>query len=198
MWLLPRVRDFVAAHACTLAGSWCCPAEPAHFCHHSEIESIRWQMDWHYPLFPAHRHQCAYHSAGYAPMLADLCDATWILTRQCEYSVSSGRCPKHDDVLPTDGGANDTRKISLWHRAGLRKWYPTAGRCQVMVHIDRRHPVRRISWALNLGLDRKLLICINLCGYRSHWGSGNSLAMAKRPLIRGSSLPLQGLANGTL
>ena len=89
-------------------------------------------------------------------------------------------------------------KISLWHRAGLRKWYPTAGRCQVMVHIDRRHPVRRISWALNLGLDRKLLICINLCGYRSHWGSGNSLTMAKRPLIRGSSLPLQGLANGTL
>ena len=30
-WLLPRVRDLVVAHVCTLAGPWCRPATAPHF-----------------------------------------------------------------------------------------------------------------------------------------------------------------------
>ena len=57
---------------------------------------IRWQMDRHYQLFPAHRHQRASQPAAYSSELVHLCDATWILTRQWGYSVASGRCPKHE------------------------------------------------------------------------------------------------------
>ena len=52
---------------------------------------------------------CLY-PAAYAPELVYLCDATWILTRQYRYSVASGGCPKHDDISPTDGGADDALK----------------------------------------------------------------------------------------
>ena len=41
------------------------------------------------------------------------------------------------------------------HRAGLREC-PSARRYRVMVRIERRRPVRRISLALNLGLDSNL------------------------------------------
>ena len=50
---------------------------------------IRWQMDRHYHLLPAHRHQCASHFATYTPELVHLCDATSISTRQWRYSVAS-------------------------------------------------------------------------------------------------------------
>ena len=92
-WLLSRVRDFVAAHVFALDCSWCRPAHPAHFCQHSAIQSIRWQMDRYFLLFPAHRHQGASHHVAYAPELVHRCDATWILTRQWSYSAASGRCP---------------------------------------------------------------------------------------------------------
>ena len=64
-----------------------------------EIQPIWWQMVRHYHLFPAHRHQYAFHPAAHAPELVLLCDATWILTRQWRYSVTSGGCLKHDDVI---------------------------------------------------------------------------------------------------
>ena len=117
-WLLSSVRYFVATHICTHAGSWCRLAQPAHFCHYIKTRPIRWQMDRHYQLFPAYRHQLASHPAAYAPEPVHLCDATWILTRQGRYSVASGGCPKHDDVLPTNGGVSE--HVSLGHRAGLR------------------------------------------------------------------------------
>ena len=47
----------------------------------------------------------ASYPAAYTSERVHLCGVTWILTRQCRYSVASGGCPKHDDVLPTDGGA---------------------------------------------------------------------------------------------
>ena len=75
-----------------------------------EIEPIWWQMDRHYHLFPAHRYQCASHATAYTHELVDLCDATWIFTRQWKYSVAIGRCPKDDDVLPTGGRGNDAPK----------------------------------------------------------------------------------------
>ena len=84
------------------------------------VKSSPWQMDWHYHLFPAHRHQRASHSAAYTPELVHLCDATWILTRQWRYNIASDGCPKHDDVLPTDvSGAEDTLKS--WASYQIRK-----------------------------------------------------------------------------
>ena len=78
----------------------CCPTQPAHICHHSEIMPIWWVMDWHHHLFPAHKHQCAFHNATYTPEISRLCDEIWILTRQWRYS---GGCPKWclaaDDTL---------------------------------------------------------------------------------------------------
>ena len=52
-------------------------------------------------------------------------------------------------------------KISLRHHAGLWQWYPAARRCRVVVHTDMWCPVRRISSALNLGLERNFLGCGN-------------------------------------
>ena len=97
--LSPRVSDFVASHVCALAGSWCCPTQPSHICHHSEIKPIWWVKDWHHHLFPAHKHQCAFHNAAYPPKITRLCDEIWILTRQWRYR---GGCPKWclaDDAL---------------------------------------------------------------------------------------------------
>ena len=37
-------------------------------------------------------------------------------------------------------------KVRLGHRAGLQEWYPSTIRCRVMIGIDRRRPVWRISW----------------------------------------------------
>ena len=45
-------------------------------------------------------------------------------------------------------------KVSLGQRVGLREWYPTARRHQVIIRTDRRRPVGRISWALNLRLEK--------------------------------------------
>ena len=109
-WLLRCVRHFVAAHVFILAGSWCSPAQPADFCHHNKTQTIWWRMDHHSRLFPAHRHQCAFHPTIYIPELVHLCDATQILTRRWRYSVAGGECPKQDGVLNTDGGADDVLK----------------------------------------------------------------------------------------
>ena len=65
---LPRVRDFVAVHVCTLAGLWRRPVQPVHFCHHSEIQ--------HYHVFPAYSHQCASPPATYTQEPVHLCDTT--------------------------------------------------------------------------------------------------------------------------
>ena len=42
-----------------------------------------------------------------------LYDAIWILTLQWRYGVPSDGCPKHDEVLSTDGGTDDALK-SAW------------------------------------------------------------------------------------
>ena len=70
-------------------------------------------MDQHCHLFPAHRHQYASHSDAYLPEFVLLYGVTWILTCQWRYKVASGGCPKNDEVLHTDGGADDALK-SVW------------------------------------------------------------------------------------
>ena len=82
-WLLHRVRDYVVAHVCTFTGPWYHPAQTAHFCHHSEIQPIRWQMDWQYHMFPVHKHQCASHPTAYAPDLIHLCSVMIIIEQLC-------------------------------------------------------------------------------------------------------------------
>ena len=59
------------------------------------------------------------------------------------------------------------RCTNLGYRAGRRERNPVTRRSSVMVRTDRRCPVRRISWALSLGLDRKLLASIILSKYQS-------------------------------
>ena len=59
---------------------------------------------------------------AYAPELVYLCDATWILTRQWRYRVVSGGCPKHGDVLPTNGSADDALK-SVYGIVLVRNWW---------------------------------------------------------------------------
>ena len=56
------------------------------------------------------------------------------LTRQWRHSVSSAGCPKHDDVLPTGGGADDALnsvfgivrgcKNDIQQQEDPRQWYP--------------------------------------------------------------------------
>ena len=87
-WFMPRVRDFVAAHVCTLAHSWCRPAQPDGCCHTGDILPIRWELGRCYHLFPAHRHECASHPVAYAPEVLQLCDITWISTRLWRYRVA--------------------------------------------------------------------------------------------------------------
>ena len=94
--LFSRVTDFVAAHVCMLPGSWHHPAQPVHFCHHTENEPMQWQVNRYYHLFPAHIYQCSSHSAVYISELVHLCHAIRILTRQWRYS---GGCPKQHGPL---------------------------------------------------------------------------------------------------
>ena len=56
------------------------------------------------------------------------------------------------------------------HRAGLREWYPAAGRRRTMVCTGSWRPVWRISWALNLELDRNLVTRIVRSKQRSSRG----------------------------
>ena len=68
-WLLIRVRDFVVAYIGTLADSWCRPAQPVHFCHHSEIQPKRWQMDQHHHLSHTYRR----YPVAYAAEFVHIC-----------------------------------------------------------------------------------------------------------------------------
>ena len=60
-------------------------------------------------------------------------------------------------------------KVSLGHRVGLWEWYLAARNRGVMVRTDRQRPARRISWALNPGLERNLVTCIILSKHRFSW-----------------------------
>ena len=88
---------------------------------------------------------------------------------QWRYSVASGRCPKHVDVLPTDGGANDalinTFRASCRTARMISRSKKTPGD-----GTDRLRQVRRTSWALNLQGVRNISARIILNKYRSSWG----------------------------
>ena len=132
------------------------------------VKSSPYDDRWHYHLLPAHRHQWASHPADYAPEIVHLYVAIWMLTRQWRYIAASGGSSKYNGVLPTDTGA-DNALVSLGYGVGLWEWYSTVRRHHVMVHTDRC-PVRWISWALNLELDRNLWARIILSEYRSSQG----------------------------
>ena len=85
-------------------------------------------------------------------------------------------------------------EVSLGHRVSLRKWYLAARRHQVMMHTDGWRPVRRISWALNLGVERNLLTCIILRKYSScefHLKYGVALSELCKIQTRRSFQPME-------
>ena len=107
--LLSRVRDFGAAHVCTLAGSRCRPAQPAQFYHHSEIysyddrctditiPSLHTYINVSLTLPPTHR----------------IRPSVWCnlnLDSSVKIQCRSVGCPKYDDALAIGGGADDPLK----------------------------------------------------------------------------------------
>ena len=121
-------------------------------------------MDRHYHLFPAHTHQCTFHSATYAPELVRLCDVTWILTRHWRYSVASGGCSKHDNPLTATPMMQPSQSVASRRPVRMTS---RSNKTAAMIRNVRRRPIRRISWALNLGLHRNLPALIILIKYRS-------------------------------
>ena len=149
-------------------------------------------MDQHYHLFPAHKHRCAPHSAVHAPGLVHLCDTTWILTRQWRHS-RQWRISQTRWRLAHWRRHRWCTKVSLGHRTGMQEWYSAA----------RRHWVTPSatnflgSWS---GTWQKPFSTHHLQPVSVFPECANPLVMAKKPLIRRSSLPrpLQDHTNGTL
>ena len=139
-WPLPKVKDFVEACWSTLLYIYQFIALPSttnsFFCHHSEIQSIRWQMDRHHHLTPAHRHQCAL-SLPTTYSMRSICVMRGDFLFVIEDAMSSvADVPNMLTSCPLTA-AQQCTKVSVGHYASLWEWDPTASRWRVMVHIDR-------------------------------------------------------------
>ena len=103
-WPLSRVKGFVESHVCTPTGSWCCRAQPVHFCHQLWNPANKMTGGLPLPSDPCTQTSMCPHSASYILEVVHLCYARWFFVRDWRYNVVNGRCSKHDDILSIDGG----------------------------------------------------------------------------------------------
>ena len=96
--------------------SWCRAAQPAHFCHHSEIQSIRWQKDRHYHLFPTQTSMCLSPCClrtWARPSVWCNLNLDWSVKIQCHQWRMSQTCWR----IAPDSGADDALN---WSRTSCR------------------------------------------------------------------------------